>query len=74
MAEETTVRIGLASARELEIVVDEPDTVVSAFEKAVKGKDAVLWFTDVRGHRFGITVASVAFIEIDKPQQRGVGF
>ncbi|KAA3641607.1 MAG: DUF3107 family protein [Armatimonadetes bacterium] len=74
MSDTTTVRIGLASARELEIAVDDADAIAATFEKAVKGKDTVMWVTDTRGHRFGINVNSIAFVEIDQPEDRGVGF
>lgn len=74
MTESVTVRIGVRSARELEIQVDDGDAVAAAYEKAVKGKDTVLWVTDTRGHRFGVQVEGIAFIEIDQPTERGVGF
>jgi len=74
MSETPTIRIGISSARELEIQVDDPEVVSASYEKALKGKDAVLWVTDARGHRFGISVASIAFIELEEPQNRGVGF
>ncbi|MCZ7533640.1 MAG: DUF3107 domain-containing protein [Acidimicrobiia bacterium] len=74
MSDITTVRIGLSSARELEITVDDADSIATAFEKAVKGKDSVMWVTDTRGHRFGVNVGSIAFVEIDQPEDRGVGF
>jgi hypothetical protein len=69
-----TVRIGVKSARELDLEVDDPQAVSSAFEKALKGKDSVLWITDTRDHRFGIAIDSIAFIEIERPADRGVGF
>lgn len=74
MSETLTVRIGLTSARELEIVVDDGDDFATTFEKAVKGKQSVLWVTDSRGHRYGVSVDSIAFVEIDQPLERGVGF
>ncbi len=74
MSDVNKVRIGIAAARELEIEVKDPSAVVSAYEKALKKGDPVLWITDMREHQFGIAVASVAFIEIEKPQDRGVGF
>ncbi len=69
-----TVRIGVKSARELELEVDDPAAVSAAYEKALKGRDSVLWITDTREHRFGIAIDSIAFIEIEHPQDRGVGF
>jgi len=69
-----TVRVGVKSARELELEVDDPKAVSAAYEKALKGKDTVLWITDTRDRRFGIAIDSIAFIEIEHPEDRGVGF
>lgn len=74
MSTKHTVRIGVRSARELELEVDDPTAVSAAYEKALKGKDSILWITDTREHRFGIAIDSVAFIEIERPLDRGVGF
>jgi hypothetical protein len=74
MSSKHKVRIGVKSARELELEVDDPVAVSTAYEKALKGKDTVLWVTDTRDHRFGITLDSIAFIEIERPDERGVGF
>ncbi|MEN8040177.1 MAG: DUF3107 family protein [Actinomycetota bacterium] len=74
MSNQHTVRIGVKSARELELEVDDPSAVSAAYEKALKSKDSVLWITDTREHRFGIAIDSVAFIEIERPTDRGVGF
>lgn len=74
MSDVNKVRIGIAAARELEIDVDDPASVVAAYEKALKKNEPVLWITDLRDHQFGIAVESVAFIEIEKPQERGIGF
>ena len=74
MSDPITIRIGVSSARELELTVDDSGAIADAYEKALKGKDTVLWVTDTRGHRFGLAVASIAFIEVEEPQDRGVGF
>ena len=74
MSNTPTIRIGVSSARELEIQVDDPEAVSAAFEKALKSDDELLWVTDARGHRFGIAVESIAFIELEEPQNRGIGF
>jgi hypothetical protein len=74
MNDPITVRIGMSSARELELSVEEPQVVADSYENALKGKDTVLWVTDTRGHRFGLAVASIAFIEVEQPQDRGIGF
>jgi signal recognition particle receptor subunit beta len=74
MSDSRTVRIGVSAARELEIQVEDPTTVSHDYEKALEDHATVLWIVDARGHRFGVSVASIAFIELEEPEQRGVGF
>jgi hypothetical protein len=74
MPDTLTVRIGISSARELELQVDDPKVVSDEYAKAIEDGDAVLWITDSRGHEFGVSVSSIAFIEFERPQERGVGF
>ena len=74
MSETTTVKIGMASARELELEMDESVDVAQAFTEAVAQGDAVLWLTDAKGHRHGLVVDQVAFVEIERAQKREVGF
>jgi len=74
MQDVITVRIGLDSARELELAIEDADEFAKQYEKVVGGKDHVLWVTDIHGHRFGVTIDSVAFVEIVKPRTTGVGF
>lgn len=74
MSDVYKVRVGVAAARELELEVEETQVVIDAFEQAIAKDEPVLWITDSRGHRFGIAVDSIAFVEFDKPSDRGVGF
>jgi len=74
MSDSRTVRIGVSAARELEIQVEDPIVVSKDYESALKNQASVLWITDSRGHRFGVSVASIAFIELEEPEERGVGF
>jgi len=74
MSDPRTVRIGVSAARELEIQVDNPSLVSKDYEKALKNGSAVLWITDSRGHSYGVSVPSIAFIELEEPEHRGVGF
>ncbi len=74
MSDVFKVRVGVAAARELELEVEETQVVIDAYEQAIEKNEPVLWITDARGHRFGIGVAAIAFIEFDKPKERGVGF
>jgi len=74
MSDSRTVRIGVSAARELEIQVENPIVVSEDYEKAIEEHASVLWIVDSRGHRFGVSVASIAFIEVEEPEERGVGF
>lgn len=74
MSDTYKIRLGISAARELEFDVEDPDAVSDAYQKAVKKGEDVLWFTDARGHRFGVTVESIVFIELEQPQDSEVGF
>jgi len=73
------VRIGVVyTAKELSIDVDgnDADEVVETIEHAVTGDAAVLWLTDVKGHRVGIPSDKVAYIELrldDESHRVGFG-
>ena len=68
------VRFGMAATRELEIEVEPGHAIASAFEAAVDDGAELLWVTDTRGHRHGIVLEKVAFLEIEEPRRRDVGF
>lgn len=74
MGSKHIVRVGIRSARELELEVNDPAAVRAAFDQALQEKAFVLWITDVHGHRFGIATDAIAFIEIEEPLNRGIGF
>ncbi len=74
MIETTKVRIGIESARELEIEIDDDTDFEKALEEALDKGDNVLWLTDIRGKRHGMLLEKIAFVEIDKPEERAVGF
>jgi hypothetical protein len=60
------VRIGvLHSPKELELEVDStPDDVAKTFDDALKQDDGVLWLTDTKGRRVGVSAQRVAYLEI----------
>jgi len=75
MSDTTKVRIGLQGARELEIEVDDVSAVEKAFEAAGSKDDGVVWLTDSRGHKFGLAVDKLAFVEIEIDSSKaGIGF
>lgn len=74
MSDTYKVRVGVSAARELEFDVEDPEALSQAYEKAVKKGEPVLWVNDAKGHRFGVATASIAFVQVERPEERGVGF
>ncbi len=74
MADTVTVRIGLQSVRELEIEVEDADTVVNAITAAMSVADPVAWITDAKGTRHGIAVDKLGFIGVEGAEDKTVGF
>jgi hypothetical protein len=74
ITETTKVRFGMSSTRELEIEVEPGHDIATEFETAVVKGTQVLWIRDTRGHRHGIVVEKVAFVEIESVRRRDVGF
>jgi hypothetical protein len=74
ITETTKVRFGMSSTRELEIEVEPGHDIATEFEASVAKGTSILWIRDTRGHRHGIVVEKVAFIEIESIRQRDVGF
>ncbi|MBT8208309.1 MAG: DUF3107 family protein [Acidimicrobiia bacterium] len=75
MSKPVNVRVGMASAREMELKVDDGDKLATDFEKAVADGQPLLWITDSKGHRHGLVVSKVAFLEIENDEERtGIGF
>ena len=74
MSDTTKVRIGMTSTRELELEMDDGSDVAKALTTALDKGDSLLWLTDARGHRHGIVLDKLAFVEIEKAAKREVGF
>lgn len=74
MSEPVTIRIGMTSARELEIEVEDGDGVVADIERAVGKGEQLFWITDHKGQRHGILVERLAFVEVEAPEGRAIGF
>jgi hypothetical protein len=72
------VRIGVTQApRELTIEIPdaERDVAEKQIEAALSGAVDVLWLTDVRGKRLGITAAKIAYVEVGTNDgDRRIGF
>lgn len=75
MSDSTKIRIAQQMARELEFEVDDADEAVAAIEKAMADEADLVWIVDAKGHRHGIAVDKLAFVEIEvENNASGVGF
>jgi hypothetical protein len=74
ISETVKVRFGMAATRELEIEVEPGHNISSEFETAMEEGAELLWVTDTRGHRHGIVLEKVAFVEIETATRRDIGF
>ena len=72
------VRIGVTQApRELtvEIADDQRDSIPALVEAALTGETAVLWLSDKRGRKVGVSSEKIAYIELGAPDgDRRIGF
>jgi len=61
------VKIGVVyTPKELSVDIegDDVDDLVQTVERAIGGDAAVLWLTDVKGHRIGVPSDKIAYIEV----------
>ncbi|MBT8212504.1 MAG: DUF3107 family protein [Acidimicrobiia bacterium] len=70
----TRIRIGITSARELEIEIEDAGEFIKSME-AGRTDGSIVWVEDFKGHRHGIVADRVAFIEVQSEDDgSGVGF
>ena len=71
----TRVKIGLTFApREVDIDVDDGEAFIRDFEAAITA-GGVWWVTDRDGHRHGLVVDKVAYVDIELGERdRTIGF
>jgi hypothetical protein len=71
------VRIGVVhTPKELTLEINENvDDMLKAIDQALKSGDALVWITDSKGHRVGIALDKLAYIEIESEEgAKRVGF
>ena len=69
------VRIGIADAsREVELEVENPADLEAEIAKAFGNDTLIFWVTDTEGHRIGIPIARIAYVEIISEARPSVGF
>jgi len=75
MSDTTKIRIAPQMARELEFDVDDADSAIASIEKAMAADAELVWIVDSKGHRHGIAVDKLAFVEVEvESNGSGVGF
>jgi hypothetical protein len=71
----TRVKIGITYApREIDIDVTDGDAFMAEFEGVVNGEAKVWWINDQEGHRHGIVVDKIAYVDVEPERERLVGF
>ena len=69
------VRIAISdTAREIELEIDDVDGFKSEVESAITDGTAIFWVTDTEGHRVGIPVAKIGYIDISPADRMAAGF
>jgi Protein of unknown function (DUF3107) len=71
------VRIGVVyTPKELTVEVDNTvDHTVDLINRALTGNEPMLWLTDAKGHRVGVPVDKLAYVEVDADDAtKRVGF
>jgi hypothetical protein len=62
------------TARELDLEVADAEEVVRSFLRAVEQGDKVLWVLDEEGHRHGLVVDKIAYLDVEPEKSTRVGF
>lgn len=71
----TRVKIGLSHVpREIDVDIDDADRFIRDFETAMTNGTRVWWVTDSEGHRHGIVIDKVAYVDVEPERDRRVGF
>ena len=69
------VRIGMTmTPRELDLEVADAEEVVRSFRRAVEEAEKLLWLVDEEGHRHGLVVEKIAYVDVEPEKSTRVGF
>jgi hypothetical protein len=70
------VRIGVVhTPKELTLDLDSVEDAVKMIDTALKSGDPLVWLTDSKGHRVGVALEKLAYIEIESEEgSKRVGF
>ena len=69
------VRIGMSmTARELDLDVADAEELMRSFRQAVEQGEKLLWVVDEDGHRHGLVVDKIAYVDVEADRSTKVGF
>jgi len=69
------VKFGMAhTARDIDVEVEDAEALVAEFEKAVEEGRKLLWVTEEDGHRHGLMVERIVYVDVEAEKSRTVGF
>ena len=69
------VRIGMSmTARELDLDVADAEELMRSFRQAVEQGEKLLWVVDEDGHRHGLVVDKIAYVDVEAEKSTTVGF
>jgi hypothetical protein len=64
----------IMAARELDLEVADAEEVMRSFRQAVEQGDKLLWVVDEEGHRHGLVVDKIAYMDVEADRSTKVGF
>ncbi len=71
----TRVKIGMTNApREIDVEVADAAPSMDELEAAMTGGRKLWWVTDELGHRHGLVVERIAYVEVEPERDRTIGF
>ena len=62
------------TARELDLDVADAEEVMRSFRQAVEQGEKLLWVVDEDGHRHGLVVDKIAYVDVEADRSTKVGF
>jgi hypothetical protein len=63
------------TAREVDVEVDDTDSLIADVERALTEGEKLLWVTTEEGRRYGLVVDRIVFVDVEPGKQRtGIGF
>ena len=62
------------TARELDLDVADAEELMRSFRQAVEQSEKLLWVVDEDGHRHGLVVDKIAYVDVEADRSTKVGF